>query len=102
MEYQEVSILKGIHEDASIVTVIQHPNERGTGVELRHTDIPDEAYLKPVHRGMLAFTGFSILAPRVMYGQVRRTAEERAAALDEWSEWLKGIFAEAPIQVDSY
>ncbi|PSL34764.1 SRPBCC domain-containing protein [Chitinophaga ginsengisoli] len=34
----------GEQEDASIVTIILHPNKKGTDVELRHTNIPDEAY----------------------------------------------------------
>lgn len=34
----------GEQEEASIVTIILHPNKKGTDVELRHTNIPDEAY----------------------------------------------------------
>lgn len=34
----------GEQDDASIVTIILHPNKKGTDVELRHTNIPDEAY----------------------------------------------------------
>jgi activator of HSP90 ATPase len=34
----------GEQEDASIVTIILHPNKKGTDVELRHTNIPDEAF----------------------------------------------------------
>lgn len=30
--------------DASIVTLKLHPSEEGTSIELRHTNIPDEAY----------------------------------------------------------
>lgn len=29
---------------ASIVTIILHPDKKGTSAELRHTNIPDEAY----------------------------------------------------------
>jgi len=30
--------------DDSIVTIILHPHQQGTSVELRHVNIPDEAY----------------------------------------------------------
>lgn len=31
-------------EEASIVTIKLHPDKKGTSVELRHTNIPDDAY----------------------------------------------------------
>lgn len=34
----------GDHEAESIVTMILHPHKQGTSLELRHTNIPDEAY----------------------------------------------------------
>ena len=34
----------GDQEEPSIVTIILHKNEKGTSAELRHTNIPDEAY----------------------------------------------------------
>jgi uncharacterized protein YndB with AHSA1/START domain len=34
----------GDQEPASIVTMKLHPHKEGTSVELRHTNIPDEAY----------------------------------------------------------
>ena len=34
----------GDEEPASIVTILLHPSDKGTSVELRHTNIPDEAY----------------------------------------------------------
>jgi uncharacterized protein YndB with AHSA1/START domain len=34
----------GEQEPASIVTIKLHPHKDGTSVELRHTNIPDEAY----------------------------------------------------------
>lgn len=34
----------GDQEEASIVTIILHPDKKGTSVELRHTNIPDEEY----------------------------------------------------------
>jgi len=34
----------GDQEKESIVTLVLHPDKDGTSVELRHTNIPDEAY----------------------------------------------------------
>ena len=34
----------GEQESPSIVTIILHPVKKGTSVELRHTNIPDEAF----------------------------------------------------------
>ena len=34
----------GEQEPASIVTILLHPHKQGTSAELRHTNIPDEAY----------------------------------------------------------
>lgn len=34
----------GDQPEASIVTIILHPHPRGTSVELRHSNIPDEDY----------------------------------------------------------
>lgn len=34
----------GDQEEESIVTIKLHPDKKGTSVELRHTNIPDDAY----------------------------------------------------------
>lgn len=34
----------GEQEEPSIVTIILHPDKKGTSVELRHTNIPDKAF----------------------------------------------------------
>jgi uncharacterized protein YndB with AHSA1/START domain len=34
----------GEQDEKSIVTIKLHPHDQGTSVELRHTNIPDEAY----------------------------------------------------------
>ncbi len=34
----------GEQEEPSIVTILLHPDKKGTSVEVRHTNIPDEAY----------------------------------------------------------
>ena len=35
----------GEHEEPSIVTIILHPDKKNTSIELRHTNIPDDAFL---------------------------------------------------------
>jgi putative NADPH-quinone reductase len=60
------------------------------------------AILKPIHRGMLNFTGFSVLMPHVIYGPVRQSAEQRQAELIKWSERLKTIFSEQAIEIGEY
>jgi activator of HSP90 ATPase len=34
----------GEQKEPSIVTIVLHPDKKGTSVELRHTNIPDEAF----------------------------------------------------------
>jgi uncharacterized protein YndB with AHSA1/START domain len=34
----------GEQEETSIVTIVLHPDKKGTSVELRHSNIPDEAF----------------------------------------------------------
>lgn len=34
----------GEESEDSIVTIILHPHKKGTSIELRHTNIPDDAY----------------------------------------------------------
>ncbi|WP_112481162.1 NAD(P)H-dependent oxidoreductase [Vibrio variabilis] len=61
-----------------------------------------DAILRPIHRGVLAFTGFSVLAPQRVFGPARMTHQEREAELDEYAARLATIFDEAPIQVGDY
>jgi putative NADPH-quinone reductase len=58
--------------------------------------------LRPIHRGMLQFTGFTVLAPHVVYGPARLTDEERVAALATWAARLPGLATEAPLEVGTY
>lgn len=49
LEFEENKMLMqqwffGEQEEASIVTIKLHPHKKGTSIELRHTNIPDEAY----------------------------------------------------------
>lgn len=58
--------------------------------------------LKPLHRGILQFTGFSVLHPQVVYGPARMSAAERAEALANWRFRLQDVFNEMPIEVGTY
>lgn len=58
--------------------------------------------LRPIHRGMLQFTGFTVLPPQVVYGPARMTPEERAAALAEWAGRLQTLAQEEALEVGAY
>jgi putative NADPH-quinone reductase len=58
--------------------------------------------LRPIHRGMLQFMGFTVLAPHVVYGPARQSDEERAAALVAWATRLESLAHEAPYEVGAY
>ena len=34
----------GEQEEQSLVTIVLHPHQKGTSIELRHTNIPDDAF----------------------------------------------------------
>jgi NAD(P)H dehydrogenase (quinone) len=61
-----------------------------------------DAILRPIQRGMLEFTGFSVLAPQVVYGPVRAEDAQRAAWLAAWALRLESIASEQSIQVGRY
>jgi NAD(P)H dehydrogenase (quinone) len=58
--------------------------------------------LRPIHRGMLEFTGFDVLAPQIVYGPVRRTEEQLQKELEGYAKRLRAIEEEAPIDVGRY
>lgn len=60
------------------------------------------AILRPIQRGVLEFTGFSVLAPEVIYGPVRADQAQRAAWLDAWARRLGSIESEPAIDVGRY
>lgn len=60
------------------------------------------AILKPMHRGMLNFTGFSVLRPHVVYGPVRADEAQRQTWLAQWTQRLHSIATEVPIDVGRY
>jgi NAD(P)H dehydrogenase (quinone) len=58
--------------------------------------------LRPVHRGMLRFVGFDVLAPQIVYGPARMSDEQRRAELEGYARRLASIADEAPIEVGRY
>jgi NAD(P)H dehydrogenase (quinone) len=58
--------------------------------------------LRPIHRGVLEFTGFTVLKPHVVYGPSRLSPLEREEELLRWQERLLTIAAETGIEVGSY
>ena len=60
------------------------------------------AMLRPIHRGILNFTGFAVLAPQVVYGPVRADDAQRAGWLADWDRRLGRIQNESPIDVGRY
>ncbi|KEF42451.1 MAG: NADPH quinone oxidoreductase [Cyanobium sp. CACIAM 14] len=58
--------------------------------------------LKPIHRGMLQFVGFDVLAPHIVYAPVRMTDEQRAAELEAFGRRLAAIDGEEPIAIGPY
>ena len=60
------------------------------------------AMLRPMQRGMLNFTGFSVLQPQVVYGPVRVDDAQRRVWLAQWAQRLHAIESEAAIDVGRY
>jgi len=58
--------------------------------------------LRPIHRGMLQFVGFEVLAPQIVYGPVRMNDEQRQQALAAYAERLRRIDHESPVEVGIY
>ena len=58
--------------------------------------------LRPIHRGMLQFTGFDVLEPQIVYGPVRSTDDERQQQLAAYASRLRGIESEVPMDVGIY
>nr|WP_295925057.1 NAD(P)H-dependent oxidoreductase [uncultured Dyadobacter sp.] len=58
--------------------------------------------LRPLNRGILQFTGFTVLEPHTVYGPARLSPEQRAAELSRWQQRLQRIETEEGIQVGRY
>ncbi|QEH44091.1 NAD(P)H-dependent oxidoreductase [Chitinophaga sp. XS-30] len=61
-----------------------------------------DGILRPIQRGMLEFTGFTVLAPHVVYGPARMSAEERENELQRWRKRLLAVSVETGIAVGQY
>jgi len=58
--------------------------------------------LRPIQRGMFEFTGFSVLAPQIVYSPAHRSQEERVTEIEAYCNRLKQIDSENPITVGRY
>ena len=56
-----------------------------------------QGVLRHVHRGMLEYVGFSLLAPQINYGVAHLNDNQRKDLLDNWSARLEDIFHEEQI-----
>ncbi len=61
-----------------------------------------DAILRPIHRGVLQFVGFEVLAPQIHYGPVRVSDAEREQWLADYTKRLTVITTESPIVVGDY
>jgi NAD(P)H dehydrogenase (quinone) len=58
--------------------------------------------LKPIHRGMLEFVGFDVLAPHIVYAPVRMSDEQREREIEKYGRRLADIVRESPIEIGRY
>jgi len=58
--------------------------------------------LRPIHRGIFEFTGFTVLRPHLTYAVSHVTEVEREAMLESWRDRLKHIDDEPPFEVGLY
>lgn len=61
-----------------------------------------DAILRPIHRGVFEFNGFSVLEPHKVFGPARKTEDERKAELDNYAQRLTSIFEEPSIKIGQY
>jgi len=60
------------------------------------------AILRPIHRGILQFVGFDVLAAHIVYGPAKEERGYREEALLTYAERLRNLAAESPIEVGDY
>ena len=58
--------------------------------------------LKPIHRGIFEFCGYSVLAPQVAYAAAHGDDDYRAPMMKSWVDRLATIADEEPITVGRY
>jgi NAD(P)H dehydrogenase (quinone) len=61
-----------------------------------------DGILRPIHRGMLEFVGFDVMAPHVVYGPARMNDAQRRAELERFERRLSTLGDETPIDVGAY
>jgi NAD(P)H dehydrogenase (quinone) len=61
-----------------------------------------DAILRPMQRGILEFTGFSVLRPEVHWQPARVEPAERRSWLVAWGDRLRSIEQESPIDVGRF
>jgi len=66
----------------------------------KHGDI--NGILRPIHRGILRFVGFNVLAPQIVYSPAQLTNEQRKRQMAEFARRLQCIPDESPIDVGTY
>ena len=95
--YYETGIFKGKKALLSLTTggVPEAYREGGFNGDLT-------GMLRPLHRGILEFTGFTVLEPQVVFGPVRIGEELRKQELARWQSRLKDVFNEPAFAVGAY
>lgn len=61
-----------------------------------------DGILRPIHRGIFEFCGFSVLKPNVCWSVAHLTDDERKTLLESWRVRCATLDAEAPIVVGTY
>jgi NAD(P)H dehydrogenase (quinone) len=65
-----------------------------------HGDIA--AILRPIHRSILQFVGFEVLAPQIHFGLARVSDAQCEAWLADYARRLSALSGEQPIAVGEY
>lgn len=61
-----------------------------------------QGILRPIHRGIFEYTGFSVLQPQLNYAVAHIKDEERQEMLGQWSNRLRDVFQEETVNVGKY
>ncbi len=95
--YYENGILKGKKAILSLTTggAIEAYQKGGFNGDMN-------GILRPIHRGILNFVGFTVLRPQILYGPVRQSHEALQEELDRWTTRLNYIFEEQSLDIGEY
>ncbi|RVU31006.1 NAD(P)H-dependent oxidoreductase [Neptunomonas marina] len=58
--------------------------------------------LKPIHRGVLAMTGFQVLPPFIAYEPAELSEQERIVLLDQYQSRLENITRDTPLSIPPF